>query len=113
MLSRPKPENPWPSKQVSRVPLYANAPIAYDGPVYARVDVVRWSRDCTWIKEFLGLFNTISEGCLPELSRRALNSIMETVLFLLFLLQELIYKEFFTQGDLVSVPCVHGFVAVL
>ena len=28
-------------------PLYASAPIAYDGPVYARVDAARWSRDCT------------------------------------------------------------------
>ena len=46
-LLRRKPENPWSSKQVSRVPLYASAPIAYDGPVYARVDAARWSRDCT------------------------------------------------------------------
>ena len=28
------------------VPLYASAPIAYDGTVYARVDVARWSRAC-------------------------------------------------------------------
>ena len=39
------------------VPLYASASIAYDGTVYARVDVARWSRDCTSISEFLGLFN--------------------------------------------------------
>ena len=38
------------------MPLYASAPIAYDGPVYARVDAARWSSDCTLIKEFLGLF---------------------------------------------------------
>ena len=36
VLLRPKPENPWSSKQVSWVPLYASPPIAYDGPVYAR-----------------------------------------------------------------------------
>ena len=42
-----KARKPWSSKQVSRVPLYASAPIGYDGPVYARVDVARWSRDCT------------------------------------------------------------------
>ena len=36
-------------QQVSRVPLYASAPRAYDGPVYARVDAARWSRDCTKI----------------------------------------------------------------
>ena len=47
VLLRRKPENPWSSKQVSRVPLYASAPIAYGGPVYARVDAARWSRDCT------------------------------------------------------------------
>ena len=39
VLQRRKPENPWSSKQVSRVPLYASAPIAYDGTVYARVDL--------------------------------------------------------------------------
>ena len=55
---RRKPENSWSSKQVSRVPLYASALIAYDGAVYARVDAARWSRDCTQIKEFLGLFYT-------------------------------------------------------
>ena len=38
VLLQRKPENPRSSKQVSRVPLYASAPIAYDGPVYARVD---------------------------------------------------------------------------
>ena len=43
------PKNPWSSKQVSRVRLYASPPIAFDGPVYARVGVARWSRDCTWI----------------------------------------------------------------
>ena len=43
VLLRQKPENAWSSKQVSRVPLYASAPIAYDGTVYARVDVARWS----------------------------------------------------------------------
>ena len=48
-LLQRKPENPWSSKQVSRVPLYASAPIAYDGPVYARVDAARWLRDCTSI----------------------------------------------------------------
>ena len=37
--------------------LVRGAPIAYDGPVYARVDAARWSRDCTQIQEFLGLFN--------------------------------------------------------
>ena len=42
-----KLENPWSLKQVSRVPLYASAPIAYDGTVYARVHVARWSRDGT------------------------------------------------------------------
>ena len=42
-----KAENPWSLKQVSRVLLYTSAPIAYDGTVYARVDVARWSRDCT------------------------------------------------------------------
>ena len=47
VLFRRKPENPWSSKQVSRVPLYASAPIAYDGPVYARVDAARWSCDCS------------------------------------------------------------------
>ena len=46
------------SKQVSRMPLYASAPIAYDGTVYARIDGARWSRDCTLIKEFLGLKNS-------------------------------------------------------
>ena len=40
VLLRRKPENPKSSKQVSRVPLYASAPIAFDGPVYARLDVV-------------------------------------------------------------------------
>ena len=44
---RRQPENPWLSKQVSRVPTYASAPIAYDGPVSARVDAAKWSRDCT------------------------------------------------------------------
>ena len=48
VLQRQKPENPWSSKQVSQVPLYASAPIAYDGPVNARVDGARWSRDCTY-----------------------------------------------------------------
>ena len=47
VLWRRKPENAWSLKQVSRVPLCASAPIAYDGTVYARVDVARWSRDCT------------------------------------------------------------------
>ena len=42
------------------MPLYASAPIAYDGTVYARIDVARWSRDCTKIKEFLGLMNTVN-----------------------------------------------------
>ena len=37
------------------LPLYASALIAYDGPVYARLDAARWSRDCTSIEEFLGL----------------------------------------------------------
>ena len=45
VLLRRKPENPWSSKQVSRGPLYASAPIAYDGPVYARVDAARWNPD--------------------------------------------------------------------
>ena len=47
VLLRRKPENPWSLKQVSGVPLYASAPIAYDGPIYARVDATTWSRDCT------------------------------------------------------------------
>ena len=55
VLLRRKPEKPWSSKKVSRLPLYASAPIAYGGPVDARVDVARWSRDCTLILEFLGL----------------------------------------------------------
>ena len=65
VLLRRKPENPWSSKQVSRVPLYASAPIAYDGPVYARIDGARWSRDCTSIEEFLGLLCelTVREAC--------------------------------------------------
>ena len=37
------------------MPLYASAPIAYDGTVYARIHAARWSRDCTKIWEFLGL----------------------------------------------------------
>ena len=48
-LKRRKPENPWSSKQVSRAPLYASAPISYDGTVYTHVDVARWLRDCTEI----------------------------------------------------------------
>ena len=43
------------------MPLYASAPIAYDGTVYARIDAARWSRDCTKIEEFLGLVNTSKE----------------------------------------------------
>ena len=46
VLLRRKPESPWSSKQVSRVPLYTSALIAYDGPVFARVDAARWSCDC-------------------------------------------------------------------
>ena len=34
-----KRKKEWSSKQVSRVALYASAPIAYDGAVYARVEV--------------------------------------------------------------------------
>ena len=37
------------SESEVRVPLYASAPIAYDGTVYTRVDVARWSLDCTQI----------------------------------------------------------------
>ena len=55
VLLRRKPEIPWSSKQVSRMPSYASALIAYDGTVYARIDAARWSRDCTQIWEFLGL----------------------------------------------------------
>ena len=70
VVLRRKPENPWSSKQVSRVPLHASAPIAYDGPVYARVDAARRSRDCTQIKEFLGLLRF--GGCFEKPSLQAL-----------------------------------------
>ena len=47
------------SKQVSRVPLYASAPVAvaYDGRVYARADVARWSRE-SWLYGDLGISRT-------------------------------------------------------
>ena len=51
VLLRRKPENSWSSKQVSRVPLYASAPIAYDGPVYA-------TKMVTWLYLDLGISRT-------------------------------------------------------
>ena len=56
VLLRRKPENPWSSKQVSRVPLYASAPIAYDEPVYARVDAAKW---VAWLYPDLGISRTV------------------------------------------------------
>ena len=59
VLLRRKPEIPWLSKQVSRMPLYASAPIAYDETVYARIDAARWSRDCTYDRSRTGVIGLI------------------------------------------------------
>ena len=42
------------------MPLYASAPIAYDGTVYARIDAARWSRDCTKISDWFD--SVVSSG---------------------------------------------------
>ena len=61
VLLRRKPENPWSSKHVSWVPLYASAPIAYDGPVYAR----RCCKVVAWLYLDLGISQTAHVECYP------------------------------------------------